>query len=309
MTTPLFLAIGECMVELTPTEDGTFQRGFAGDTFNTAWYAQRLLAGWRVGYCSCVGADPASEAMLQFMTNQGIETQAIRRDPARSVGLYMIELENGERSFSYWRSASAARQLAADKGWLQDAIKDASALHFSGITLAILPEADRATFLDVIRTARAAGVTTIFDTNQRPRLWPNTSVMCAALSEAATCASIVLPSFDEEQAGFGDADPAATVARYRQAGAKTVIVKNGAGPMTGWSEADDIVVLDPPRITDVVDSTAAGDSFNAGALAALLTGQGLKAAMQQGADLAARAVQGRGALVELWQDQNTPGHG
>ena len=39
------LCIGECMVELAPTDDGTYRQGFAGDTFNMAWYLRRLLPG------------------------------------------------------------------------------------------------------------------------------------------------------------------------------------------------------------------------------------------------------------------------
>lgn len=300
MTDNLLLAIGECMVEMAPTGDGTYRRSFAGDTFNTAWYARRIFpADWRVGYCSAVGADKASDAMLAFMEDAGVETRAVRRDPDRTVGLYMIDLEDGERSFSYWRSASAARRLAADPDWLRGAVEGARALHFSGITMAILPEEDRGAFLHVMREARAAGATTVFDTNQRPRLWPDAARMCAALTAAAECATIVLPSFDEEQASFGDADPAATIARYRDGGAEVVIVKNAAETMTAWSAGEGTVTLEPPRIERMIDSTAAGDSFDAGALSALLTGQGLEAAMRTGSELAARVVQGRGALVEV----------
>jgi 2-dehydro-3-deoxygluconokinase len=109
------LSIGECMVELSPDGPGRFRQGFAGDTFNAAWYLRRLLPDdWQVGYATCVGTDPLSDSMVAFMTRSGIDTAAVRRVPARTVGLYMIHLLNGERSFSYWRGDSAARQLAAD---------------------------------------------------------------------------------------------------------------------------------------------------------------------------------------------------
>ncbi len=300
MSNPLLLTVGECMIEMAPTGDGTYRRGFAGDTFNTAWYARRMMpADWRVGYCSCVGADQASGAMIEFMTGAGIETDAIRRLPDRTVGLYMIDLHEGERSFSYWRGASAARMLAEDPDWLARTLAGATAVHFSGISLAVLPPDHRPVFLDALRKARAAGVTTVFDTNQRPRLWPDLATMRAALSEAAGCASVILPSFDEEEATFGDIDPAATLARYRNAGADTVIVKNGADQMTAWSADEGPATRMPPVIGDMLDSTAAGDSFDAGALSALLTGQGLDEAMRRGAELAAKVVQGRGALVDV----------
>ena len=108
-----FLALGECMVELAQTGDNLYRRGFAGDTFNTAWYARRLLpADWQVSYGTCLGKDAVSDEMLAFFDAQRINTDSVRRLNDRTVGLYMISLNAGERSFSYWRSQSAARLLA-----------------------------------------------------------------------------------------------------------------------------------------------------------------------------------------------------
>ncbi|MGC9420788.1 MAG: PfkB family carbohydrate kinase, partial [Rhodovulum sp.] len=131
------LAIGECMVELAPTGGGLYRRGFAGDTFNTAWYARRLLpADWSVAYASCVGTDAVSREMVDFMAAEGIDTTPIRRLPDRTVGLYMIALTGGERSFFYWRGQSAARALADDPDWLDATLSGRNFIHFSGISLA-----------------------------------------------------------------------------------------------------------------------------------------------------------------------------
>ena len=91
------LCIGECMIEMAPTAEGTFSMGFAGDTFNTAWYARRLApAGMRIGYFSAIGDDEPSSRMGRFIAEAGIEPElAIRA--GRSVGLYMISLRDGER--------------------------------------------------------------------------------------------------------------------------------------------------------------------------------------------------------------------
>ena len=51
-----FLAIGECMAELAPSDnDGDFRVGFAGDTFNTAWYLARCAPCVDVSYLAVVG--------------------------------------------------------------------------------------------------------------------------------------------------------------------------------------------------------------------------------------------------------------
>ena len=288
------------MVELAPTGDGTYTRSFAGDTFNTAWYAKKQLPhSWQVAYCTCVGTDTASDNMVNFFNAAGIETDTIRKLPDRTVGLYMIELKDGERSFSYWRDNSAARQLAADPEWLNTAISGATAIHFSGITIAILSDDDRHEFLKAVAAARAAGAITVFDPNLRKRLWQSDAHMCRAVDEAARVAEIVLPSFDEEQEFFGDATPQDTIARYRAAGAGTIIVKNAAAEMVAWSQATGEVRAMPPKVAQAVDTTAAGDSFNAGALSALLIGKPLSEALVCGSTLAAKVVQGRGALVDV----------
>lgn len=298
-----FLAIGECMVEMAPEADGRYVMGFAGDTLNTAWYARRLLpatgsGGWRVGYLSAVGSDAISDRMIGFLAGAGIDTRHVARRTDRSVGLYLIQLDRGERSFAYWRANSAARTLAEDGAALAAALVTARLAYFSGITLAILAEADRARLLAALAEARRAGCTIAFDPNLRPRLWPDSGAMCAAVSAAAAHADIILPSFEDEAAHFGDPDPAAAARRYGAAGAGLVVVKDGAGAITTLAGGD---LARHPAVAAaaVVDTTAAGDSFNAGFLAAHLTGAGLAAAVEAGAGLAARVIGQRGALVEV----------
>ncbi len=296
--TKSFLAIGECMVELAQIGDDTYRRGFAGDTFNTAWYARRSLpSDWNVGYASCIGTDAVSDEMAGFMQAQGIDTSPLRRVPDRTVGLYMISIENGERSFSYWRSQSAARLLAEDDAWLSQTLAGRDILYFSGITLAILPPDHRHALCDALTVARKSGALVAFDTNLRPRLWGGEAAMKEGITLGASVADVVLPSFDEETGLFGDATPAATVARYREGGATTVAVKNGGGDLTLWDAAAGERTITAVPVANVVDTTAAGDSFGAAFLAGLATGHSADDAARAAMALAAKVIQARGALV------------
>lgn len=72
------------------------------------------------------------------MRESGVNTQQVRIVPNRSVELYLITLNNGERSFTYWRGQSAARLLAQDKQALAHAMTQSDLIYFSGVTLAIL---------------------------------------------------------------------------------------------------------------------------------------------------------------------------
>lgn len=293
------LCIGECMVELSPTSGGLFQQGFAGDTFNTAWYLRRLLpADWQVEYLTAVGDDPMSERMLEFMRASGIGTRHIAIRPKGTPGLYLISLKDAERSFSYWRGQSAARTLAQDAGHLEKAFAEAQVLVFSGITLAILPDADRQRLLAALATARQAGSRVVFDPNLRPRLWADTEKMCATVTEAARVADVVLPSFDDESAAFGDQTPAETARRYHKLGATEVVVKNG-GAEIHWLSLTGTGRWQPPPAPHIVDTTAAGDSFNAAFLCARVAGLDLADAVAKGAAVAAKVIGATGALVEV----------
>ena len=293
-----FVSIGECMVEMAPSGDGTYRLGFAGDTLNTAWYAKRALGhDWDVAYVTAVGEDEISRRMTDFIRDAGIGTGFIRELPGKTVGLYLIQLTDGERSFAYWRSDSAARKLAADPELLAEAMAGARMIYFSGITLAILSPEHRATLLEAVSAARENGATVAFDPNLRPRLWDGPETMRRAVMDAAAVSDIILPSHEDEAHAFGDATPAATASRYGDAGASVVIVKNGPGEIVSLA-AGDIGRHQPVRVDQVVDTTAAGDSFNAGFLSAYLERGELTHAVRAGAELAARVVSKRGALVE-----------
>lgn len=285
------LCIGEAMVELSAQGD-LWRAGIAGDTLNTAWYLRRLLGpADRVGYLTRVGRGDFSRRAVDFMAAEGLDTRHVTTDPAREIGLYAITLTDGERSFSYWRDSSAARGLADDPARLEAALADCDIAYLSGITLAILPETGRATLLAALRGRRV-----VFDPNLRPRLWPDADRMRAAIMAAAGLAELILPSFDDEAAHFGDADPQATIARYREAGAGQVVVKNGGGPVA-YGGRDGTGVVDGLPRDRPVDSTAAGDSFNAAYLAARLRGAGCAEAIRAGHDLSRKVIAHPGALV------------
>ena len=293
------LAIGECMAELSPGDSpDTYRMGFAGDTFNTAWYLARCAPQVEVSYLTCVGDDATSDKMRQFIRDSGVKDRFIRSVPGKTVGLYVISLADGERSFSYWRGQSAAKELADDPQMLDAAMAEADLIYFSGITLAILPPEKCARLLAALGRARAAGKTIAFDPNLRPRLWLSDGRMKATVMEGAAVSDIALPSFEDEADWFGDATPAATAQRYLDQGAVTVIVKNGADPVH-FVEGGTSAAVPVDALSKVTDTTAAGDSFNAGLFAGHAAGLPPAEGIAYACALSRIVVQHRGALVDV----------
>lgn len=291
------------MVELASAGQEELMRlSFAGDVLNSLWYAKKSFseigAGWQPGFMSAVGTDPMSNQMLDFLGDAKIDTTYVRRIVDHRPGLYMIHLDGAERSFSYWRDSSAAKLLAADEGFLNNAVDAADALYFSGITLAILSDGDRAAMLGALSKAKSAGKMVAFDPNIRPALWADADAMRDAIMQAASCSTLVLPSYDDEATHFGDASLEATAARYRNQGCQTVIVKNGEGDMY-ILHADQDFVLDTPTVALPLDTTGAGDSFNGAFLASYLTTGDVKLAARAGQACAAKVICHYGALMPL----------
>ncbi|MDP4299040.1 sugar kinase [Leptothrix discophora] len=297
------LGIGEAMVEFASTGGDTYRRGFAGDTLNTAWYLAQLLsqpgdAPDRVGYYTHVGQDLFSDQLLAFIEASHLDARRIVRAADRSLGLYVIHLTGAERHFSYWRDTSAARRLADDLDGLRAATRDCGLIHVSGITLAVIGATGRRHLLQALREARRAGAVVSFDPNVRPRLWPDPAELKTAMQEILAVVDIALPSFDDEAALWGDADPQATLSRLEQAGVQEIVVKNGAGDVAcSWSGRRE--VFPTPPIDHVIDTTGAGDSFNAGYLAGRLVGLPMSQACRIGQRLAGIVIGHYGALAPV----------
>ncbi|RZA19020.1 MAG: sugar kinase [Proteobacteria bacterium] len=293
------------MVELSPEAEAgdapLFRQGFAGDTLNTAWYLRALLPETcQVRFVTAVGKDAVSSRMLAFLSANGIDTSSIAELPDRTVGLYMISLSAGERRFTYWRSQSAAKALADDPDRLEQALAGCRLAYLSGITLAILPDHARATLLKVLARFRANGGLVAFDSNIRPVLWQDAAAMRTWITKGYATCDLAFPTYEDEAALFSDDSPQACAHRIAKLGAREIVVKDGPDPVLLLSEGKQ-TLISTPRVAKPVDTTAAGDSFNAGWLAAWLGGASATAAVTKGQILATRVICHKGALIPMGQ--------
>ena len=295
---PRVVCVGEVMIEMARGSDGRFGIGSGGDTFNTAVYLAR--AGIQVSYATALGDDPYSEGILALATAEGVGTELIARVPGRLPGLYLIETNPaGERRFYYWRDTAPARDLfeVSDWGRVAESLLAAKLIYFSGITLSLYSNNGLGRFLAVVEMARQQGVKVAFDGNFRPRGWKGDLARTRTVfMEALKRVDIALPTFDDEAVLWGDPSPEATVDRMQAFGIPEVVVKNGPNSaLIAASGQRDFVPV--PEVVVPIDTTAAGDSFNAGYLAARLTGENPGSAATAAHRLAAEVIQHRGAIM------------
>ena len=302
MTPSIQVALfGECMIELQGEAFGTMRQTFGGDTLNTAVYLARSGAsrGVHASYATGLGDDRYSDEMLRRWQLEGVGTELVRRVPGRVPGLYTISVdERGERTFTYWRDASAARAyFDVPETLLEAAAERLDALYFSGISLAILTSAARERLFATASRVRAAGGRVIFDNNYRPRLWADAPTARAAYAQALALADIALVTLDDEQLLYGDASLSDSRARSLAAPCGEVVIKQGGGPVIVRLVGEAPFEVATERVERVVDTTAAGDSFAGAYLAARLSGAGAQESASAGARLAAQVIQHRGAII------------
>ncbi|MDE2597607.1 MAG: sugar kinase [Sphingomonadales bacterium] len=271
--------------------------GYGGDTLNTAIHLAR--AGNDVAYLTALGRDPLSRHLHDSWAAEGIDTSLICEHPTRQPGLYAIATDaNGERSFAYWRDSSAARELftLADAGLWRRATDGVALFCFSLISLAILPESGRRSLFMLANMVKDGGGKVAFDGNYRARLWESADEARTWRDIAIGEADIGLPTLEDEiELGGRDSGPATAnevAARWQALGCGEVVVKLGRDGV----RLPDGTVQPPPALITPVDTSGAGDAFNAGYLAARLDGTSIAEAARAGQALAAWTIMRPGAI-------------
>ncbi|MGB6652894.1 MAG: sugar kinase, partial [Xanthobacteraceae bacterium] len=267
------ICIGEVLIELTREMEGMFALACGGDTFNTAIYLAR--AGIDVAFATALGDDPYSDSAVALAAAEGVASNLMLRVPGRLPALCLIEsAAAGARTVRRWEEGAPARELFELPDWMRiaEALTTARLIYFSGITLSLYSTNGLGRLFAVLEVARQQGAKIAFDGNFRPRGWKGDLQRTRAVFiEALKRADIVLPAFDDEAVLWGDPSPEATVARLQAFGIGEIVIKNGPNSaLVATGSVQEFVPV--PEVMVPVDATAAGDGFNAGYLAARLSG-------------------------------------
>ena len=268
---------------------GTIRLTVGGSSAITACGLARL--GLRVAHGGIVGDDILGHAILEALRDRGVDTSTVTIDEAIPTGA-TVHLGTGEDRAMLTATGTIDRLRAEDVP--REILSHIRHIH-AGST-GIQPKL-RPGLPDLYRAARAAGVTCSFDTNWDPdRRWEGIDAMLAATDiflpnerEAALIAGVMDP-LEAAQAMVARAEAAG---RDEAAGPLTIVVKLGAEG--ALAVRGDEALRVPADEVEVVDSTGAGDGFNAGFLYGFLDDRPLAECLALGVacgSLSVRAIGG-----------------
>jgi 2-dehydro-3-deoxygluconokinase len=290
---------GECMLE--NQSDGNIH--FGGDTLNTALYLARTskLETLTISYATAVGTDHFSEKLLQCWQNEGINNQYVSQFDDKDVGSYSIQTDNnGERTFIYDRLNSAVRSyFKKDHADFTSALTNRTCdyVYISGISLAILDDADRIKLLNMLTAFKNEGGYIVFDNNYRQALWQNVDPICT-YQQVMKLADLAFLTDEDEYALYSGNTVESIIERTDKWQIPEVVIKQGDKPCI-IKYNNQLTKVGSMKIPAnlIVDTCAAGDAFSAGYLAKRLAGESVIVAAKFAHQLAGEVIQHPGAII------------
>ncbi len=254
-----------------------------GSASITAIAAARL--GLRVALVAAIGADPAGTFMLAELAAAGVDTSAMLIRPDAPTAM-TVALSRGADRAILTATGAATTLTAADVP--AALLRRARHVHVSSYFL--VQQSLGPGLAALLAAARAAGATTSLDTNWDPSgRWADDQLR-AVMAQA----DLLLPNEAEALHLTGAPDLAAAVTALTAAGARVVVKQGAAGALC--ADGPSRYQLRPPGLTPA-DTTGAGDCFNAGLIAGLLTGLDLPRAAALGCAAGAASTQALGGTA------------
>lgn len=290
---PQIVALGEPLIELNERHgDGTYLKGFGGDTSNCIIAATR--SDTSTGYITRLGTDHFGDDLMALWQDEGVDTTHVARDAHAQTGIYFVSHGPDGHQFSYRRAGSAA-SLMGPEHMPDRVIAGARILHLSGISLAISGSAADACF-HAMDVARKNGTLVSFDTNLRLNLWPLARARAVTHAAMEMC-DIALPGLDDAINLTGRDDPDYIADFYLDLGARVVALTLG-------SEGTLVAVRDErQRVPSIevkpIDATGAGDTFDGAFLAEYLRSNDPFAATRYANVAGGLSTQGWGAVAPI----------
>ncbi|MDQ5828825.1 MAG: carbohydrate kinase, partial [Actinomycetota bacterium] len=261
------VAIGEVVADIYRDESSSaaelpFTARPGGAPANVAVAAARL--GEEAAFAGSVGRDLFGDFILRALEAEGVQTSAVRRcEPSTRTSLAFVEIgEDGDRSFTFYRSDPAADELISAEDISEELLSGVSFLNFGSILL--IKEPARSAVHKAAHLARDLNVPTAFDVNFREHLWPGVEAAREAVDPLLDLSTIVKLGDDEVAPLLGTESTEEAAQELLGRGVSLVLVS--LGPEGAFYATQEFSGQVPAFEVEVVDATGAGDAFLAATL-------------------------------------------
>lgn len=260
----MILSCGEALIDMLPRESTAGEACFApyagGAVFNTAIALGRL--GAPSAFFSGVSTDMLGEILADTLTASKVDTQYLARSD-RPTTVAFVKLVNGQATYAFYDENTAGRVLSTDQ--LPNLPAGVDTLFFGGISLVNDPAAST---YEALQAREAPARVTMIDPNIRPGFIAGKVAEYRARIERMIAAADIVKLSDEDLHWLMGAGDISALARSIVAkGPKVVFITEGAAGARAVTATQDRFVA-ATKVT-VADTVGAGDTFNAGVLAAL----------------------------------------
>ena len=260
---------------------------------NTAIVLARL--GISAGAMGKVGNDAFGDLILQTLTDNDVDTAGMEQDANSSTSFTFVAVaSDGERTFYHYIGANGELR-EANLNW--DIIKSVKILHIAGAL--VMPSFDGMPMANVLREAKASGITTSLDT-----AYDATGKWMETLEPCLPYVDMFMPSIVEAQhlTGLSEYQEITQFLRNNY-GIHTIVIKMGENG--SYASTPEAQYLAPAYPVNAVDATGAGDAYVAGFLAGTIMDWDLKATAELAAAAGAACVTAIGTTAGIQNLEET----
>ena len=291
-------SIGEAMIEISNIKNSLYNQSFAGDTLNFCNYLDKKKL--NAFFLSAIGKSEINQSLLDFVKSKNISTKYIKQINQFEVGLYLIKnKDNGEKQFFYWRDESAAKQYFNNIDFLNlyKELKNFDYIYFSGITLSIIHISKLNNFIKLLKLLKSKKIKIVFDFNIRPSRW-NKKNLNIFLDSVLKYVDICFLSGEDMNYWKNKNN----IKSYEQIVRKyklkhSIFRKNAKFTYVFLNKTR--YVFKNKLLKKVVDTSGAGDGFNAAYLSNFIVNNDPVLALKAGSSLGSKIVMKKGAIVDV----------
>ena len=291
-------SIGEAMIEISNVKNNLYNQSFAGDTLNFCNYLDKKKI--NAFFLSAIGKSEINQPLLDFVRSKNISTKYIKQINQFEVGLYLIKnKDNGEKQFFYWRDESAAKQYFNNIDFLNlyKELKNFDYIYFSGITLSIIHVSKLNNFIKLLKLLKSKKIKIVFDFNIRPSRW-NKKNLNIFLDSVLKFVDICFLSGEDMNYWKNKNN----IKSYEQIVRKyklkhSIFRKNAKFTYVFLNKTR--YVFKNKLLKRVVDTSGAGDGFNAAYLSNFIVNNDPVLALKAGSSLGSKIVMKKGAIVDV----------